>query len=76
MLKKVKATYRNGTFIPTNTCDLPDNTEVELMVSLTSDYDGQDILDRETRKAILAELLTRMRQSSFIPHAHHVNVSE
>ena len=75
MLKKVKATYRNGTFIPSNPCNLPDNTEVELMVSLASEH-GQDILDRETRKAILAELLTRMRQSSFIPHAHHVHISE
>ncbi|MDJ0731670.1 MAG: antitoxin family protein [Crocosphaera sp.] len=75
MLKKVKATYRNGTFIPNTPCNLPDNTEVEFMVNCSSEY-GQDILDPQTRKAILNALLTRMRQSSFIPHAHHVTVSE
>ncbi|MDJ0662378.1 MAG: antitoxin family protein [Crocosphaera sp.] len=75
MLKKVKATYRNGAFIPETPCDLPDNTEVELMVSLPSEY-GQDILDPETRKAILNALLARMRQNSYIPHTHSVNASK
>ncbi len=75
MLKKVKATYCNGTFIPNIPCDLPDNTEVELMVNLPCEY-AQDVLDPETRKAILYELLTRMRQTSSMAHAHHATVSE
>ncbi len=75
MFKKVKATYSNGTFIPNIPCNLPDNTEVELMVNFPSEY-AQDVLDPETRKAILHELLTRMRQSSLMAHAHHATVSE
>ncbi len=75
MLKKVKATYRNGTFIPNTPYDLPENTEVELMINCPSEY-AQDVLDPATRKAILHELLTRMRQSSLMAHAHHATVSE
>ena len=75
MLKKVKATYRNGAFILNSPYDLPENTEVELMVNCPSEC-AQDVLDPETRKAILHELLTRMRQSSLMSHAHHATVSE
>ncbi|MDJ0580298.1 antitoxin family protein [Crocosphaera sp.] len=75
MLKKVKATYSNGAFIPNSPCDLPENTEVELMVNLPFEY-NQDVLDPETRKAIVHELLTRMRQTSLMTHIHHATVSE
>ena len=75
MFKKVKATYRNGTFIPNSPYDVPENTEVELMVNCPCEY-AQDVLDPETRKAILHELLTRMSQSSLMPHTHHATVSE
>mgnify|MGYP006224370945 CR=1 FL=1 len=45
------------------------------MVNCPCEY-AQDVLDPETRKAILHELLTRMRQSSLMPHTHHATVSE
>ncbi|MDJ0508522.1 MAG: DUF104 domain-containing protein [Crocosphaera sp.] len=75
MLKKVKATYRNGTFIPNTPCHLPDNTEVELMIDVPSEY-AQSIVDRETRKEILHALLSRMRDSSLVPKVNRVSLPE
>ena len=75
MLKKVKATYRNGTFIPNTPCYLPDNTEVELMIDVTSEY-AHNIVDRETRKEILNALLSRMRESSLMGHVNRATLSE
>ena len=45
------------------------------MVNLPFEY-NQDVLDPETRKAIVHELLTRMRQTSLVTHVHHATVSE
>ncbi|WP_107667800.1 DUF104 domain-containing protein [Cyanothece sp. BG0011] len=75
MLKKVKATYHNGTFILNTPWDLPNNTEVELMVSCPSEY-GEDVLDRETRKEILNALLARMRQTALMAETNRITLSE
>ena len=45
------------------------------MVNIPFEY-GQDVLAPETRKAIVHELLTRMRQTSLVTHVHHATVSE
>ncbi|MGK7939474.1 MAG: antitoxin AF2212-like protein [Crocosphaera sp.] len=75
MLKKVKATYHNGTFIPNTPCYLPNNTEVELMIDVNSES-AHNVVDRETRKEILDALLTRMRQSSLMTQVNPVTLSE
>ena len=75
MLRKVKAVYVNGAFIPQEPCDFPENVEVELTVDTGSNY-AHRIVDRETRKEILEALLQRMRDTSMIAHARRVAVSE
>ncbi len=75
MLKKVKATYRNGTFIPNTPCYLPNHTEVELMIDVTSES-AHSIVDRETCKQILDALLSRMRKSSLMTQVNRVTLSE
>ncbi|MEA5511047.1 antitoxin family protein [Crocosphaera sp. UHCC 0190] len=75
MLKKVKAIYCDGTFIPQDPCYLPENAEVELTIQVASGY-AHTVVDRETRKEILEALLHRMRQTSMMANAHRVTISE
>ena len=62
MVQRLKAIYQGGTFIPQTPCDLPENSEVELII------EGPAVLppavtDPEERKRILEELIQKMRDN-------------
>jgi predicted DNA-binding antitoxin AbrB/MazE fold protein len=62
MAQRLKAIYQNGAFVPQSPCDLPENSEVELVI------EGPNLLpplvtDPEERKRILAQLVERMRSN-------------
>jgi hypothetical protein len=62
MSKSLKAVYRRGAFIPETPCNLPEESEVELIVQgpgLTQ----PEIVDPEERASILSNLVVRMRQN-------------
>ncbi len=61
MNQKVKAIYKDGTFIPQANCSLPDNAEVEIAIYRERLANG-DIIDPEARKEVLNTLLKRMKQ--------------
>ncbi len=62
-MKTLKATYRDGIFIPDVDCDFPDNTQVELMVNRVCARQAE-VIDPESRKEILNTLLKRMRKTA------------
>ena len=62
MAQRLKAIYQNGAFVPQSPCDLPENSEVELVI------EGPHVLpplvtDPEERKRILEQLVERMRSN-------------
>lgn len=63
MTQKLKAIYRDGSFVPQGTCHLPNNAKVELTISHDQNL-NLDIIDPEARKQIFQALVQRMRQNS------------
>ncbi|MGE5212577.1 MAG: antitoxin family protein [Nitrospirota bacterium] len=62
MSKSLKAIYRRGAFIPETPCNLPEESEVELIVQgpvLTQ----PEIIDPQERASILGGLVARMQQN-------------
>jgi predicted DNA-binding antitoxin AbrB/MazE fold protein len=58
----LKAIYRNGTFILQSACELPEGTEVELLVQ--SPHVVSPLLsDVEIKKQFLKSLIERMQQN-------------
>jgi hypothetical protein len=62
MTEKLKAIYKDGTFIPQVDFSLPNNTEVELSIYRYCSLQS-DIIDPEARKEVLNNLLQRMKKS-------------
>jgi hypothetical protein len=62
MTLKMKAVYRNGSFVPETTCDLPEESEVELTVQAPV-VAPPEISDPEERARLLKEITARMRQN-------------
>ena len=61
-VERVKAVYRDGSFVPREPCDVPEGTEVEIIVQ------GVPILtptitDPEERARRLHQLVERMKQN-------------
>jgi hypothetical protein len=61
MTEKLKAIYKDGTFIPQTNFFLPNNTEVELSVYRYCSLQT-DIINPEARKEVLNNLLQRMKK--------------
>ena len=62
MSQRLKAIYQNGAFIPQAPCDLPENSEVELIIESPRVL-PPTITDLEERKRILRELIQNMRDN-------------
>ena len=60
MAQRVRAIYQNGAFIPQEPCDLPENSEVELIIE-NPHIIPPTIIDPEERKRILKRMVERMR---------------
>jgi len=68
MVQRLKAVYQNGAFVPQTPCDLPENSEVELII------EGPRVLpptitDPEERKRIIEELIQSMRDNPISDNA-------
>ena len=62
MIAKLRATYRNGMFVPQRACDLPEGTEVELTVEEPAIL-SPAVSDPEERQRIIQRLLKRMEEN-------------
>jgi predicted DNA-binding antitoxin AbrB/MazE fold protein len=62
MSQRLKAIYQNGAFIPQTPCDLPENSEVELVIE-SPRLRPPTVTDPEERKRILKELVQNMRDN-------------
>jgi len=58
----LKAVYRNGTFILETTCNLPEGSEVELLIQPSSIVSPL-ISDVESKQRFLKSLISRMQQN-------------
>jgi predicted DNA-binding antitoxin AbrB/MazE fold protein len=58
--QRLKAIYQGGAFIPQSPCNLPENSEVELIIE-TPNILPPKVADLEERKRILAAMVERMR---------------
>jgi len=75
MSQRLRAIYQNGAFIPQSPCDLPENSEVELIIE-TPRVIPPKVTDPEERKRILAEMVERMRANPIPADAPHFTREE
>ncbi len=62
MSSVVKAVFRNGVFVPITTCDIPENTEVQVVVQ-GSTIIPPIVTDPAERARIRHEVLELMKQN-------------
>ena len=62
MPQALKAIYRNGTFILQTAFELPEGTEVELLIQ-SPQVVSPPIVDVETKRQFLKSLIERMQQN-------------
>jgi len=58
----VRAVFRNGVFVPTTTCDIPENTEVQVFVQGPTII-PPSVKDPEERARIRRKVVERMQNS-------------
>jgi predicted DNA-binding antitoxin AbrB/MazE fold protein len=68
MSRTIRATYRQGAFIPAEPCDLPEGAEVELAVQGPF-YRPPLVTDPVERARLLQQLTERMQQNPLPPDA-------
>jgi predicted DNA-binding antitoxin AbrB/MazE fold protein len=66
----LKAVYRNGTFILETACNLPEGSEVELLIQ-SSSIVSPPISDVESKQRFLNLLISRMQQNPIPLNALH-----
>lgn len=59
MIRRLKAVFRDGVFVPRSSCDLPNEAEVDLVVQGPSAC-PPEVTDPDERAAILREVTQRM----------------
>jgi predicted DNA-binding antitoxin AbrB/MazE fold protein len=62
MSQRLKAIYREGVFIPQTPCDLPEDSEVELIIEEPRVI-PPTVTDPEERAKILREIVQNMREN-------------
>ena len=70
MTQSLRAIYRNGAFIPQTACELPEGTEVELLVQ-ASQITSPPIADEAAKRQFLRALVERMQQNPIPLNAPH-----
>ncbi len=63
MSTAINATFRNGVFVPSEPCDLPNETEVRLVIEGRSTVIPPSVTDPQERAKIMAGLIERMRNN-------------
>ncbi len=67
MTRQLKAVYRGGAFVPLEACDLPEGSEVDLMIQSPRAI-APPVVDATDRQKILKALVERM-QANPIPES-------
>ena len=62
MIQRIRAVYRNGAFCPETPCDLPDDSEVDLLVQ-EANVRGPSVTDPDERARILHRITERMQNN-------------
>jgi predicted DNA-binding antitoxin AbrB/MazE fold protein len=62
MSQRIKAVFQNGKFIPQQSCDLPDGSEVELIVENPRVIRPEE-KDPAEKRRILKAMIERMKQN-------------
>lgn len=62
MAQRLKAVYQNGAFVPQSPCDLPEGSEVELIIEAPRVIPPV-VTDPEERKRILSKVVENMRNN-------------
>lgn len=62
MAQRLRAIYQNGAFVPQSPCDLPENSEVDLVIEKPHVLPPL-VTDPEERKRILEQMVERMRSN-------------
>jgi predicted DNA-binding antitoxin AbrB/MazE fold protein len=62
MFETIRAIYRNGAFCPQTPCDLPEGSEVDLLIRGPAIMRPQ-ITDEEERRRILQQIVDRMQNN-------------
>jgi predicted DNA-binding antitoxin AbrB/MazE fold protein len=75
MSQRVRAIYQNGAFIPREPCNLPENSEVELVIEKPHIIPPV-VTDPEERKRILKRMVERMRANPIPANAPHFTREE
>ena len=75
MAQRLKAIYQNGAFIPRSPCDLPENSEVDLVIEKPHILPPLET-DPEERERILEELVQNMRDNPIPEDAPHFTREE
>jgi hypothetical protein len=72
---KVKSYLSNGAFVPTSPCDLPENSEVDLVIERPHLLTPL-VTDPDERKRIMEELVENMRDNPIPENAPHFTREE
>ena len=72
MTQALKAIYRNGAFILQTAFELPEGTEVELLIQ-SPPVMPPPISNSETKQQVLKALIERMQQNPIPPNAPRFN---
>jgi len=75
MNQRIRAVYRNGAFCPETPCDLPENSEVDLLVQETN-VRGPSVTDPDERIRILRRITERMQSNPLPSGAPHFSRDE
>ena len=75
MIRELKAVFRNGAFIPQEPCEIPEDTEVRLIVQ-PSGLQPPQITDPAERAAVLQRMIERMQRSCVPPEAFPISREE
>jgi hypothetical protein len=66
MTYRTKAVYHRGAFVPTTRCDLPEDSEVDLLVEGPL-HESHTVADPQQRASLMRRITDRMK-SNPIPH--------
>jgi len=72
MTRQLKAVYRGGAFVPLETCDLPEGSEVHLTIE-GSRAIAPGVTEAAERQRILKALVERMRANPILEGAPRLN---
>ena len=75
MSQRLKAIFHDGAFVPQQHCDLPEGSEVELIVERPMVL-LPEVSDQEERKRILSAMVERMQQNPIPADAPHFSREE